>query len=873
MTAFRHPRVLVDRARTATIRAAQALVVLLAMVLAVCAPVQAGVPDGLAAKDWQAIQAQLPIRPMGWDTSGGALQQGKLTAGDAQTGDYLGYSVAVSGDTAVVGAHYEDTGGFNAGAAYVFVRSGGSWSQQAKLVAGDPQANDYFGYSVALDGDTVLIGAYGKSIGAGAAYVFVRSGGNWIQQDKLVAADAEAYDGFGYSVALEGDTALVGARFEATGGTEAGAAYVFVRGSGNWSQQAKLVAVDAEAYDWFGWSVALDGDTALVGAPYEGDGGSAAGAAYVYVRSGGSWSQQAKLVAGDAQAGDQFGLSVALDGDTALVGAYGESAFAGAAYVYVHSGGIWSQQAKLVAGDAQAGDWFGWSVALDGDTVLVGAPYEDDGGTEAGAAYVYVRGGVNWIQQAKLVAGDPQAYDVFGLSVALDGDTVLVGAYGEDDGGADTGAAYVFVPVYAVQAAVSGLAGTGLVLRNNGGDDLAIAADGSHAFATLLADGSAYAVTVATQPTNPPQTCTVSGGDNDDGSGTMAGAPVTVSVTCATVSYTVTATATGNGTITPASQSVDHGDTATITVTPAVGHHVVSVTGDTCTPADNGDGTWTAPNITADCAVTATFAINAYTVTATATGNGTITPASQSVDHGDTAMLTVTPAVGHHVDTIGGTCPSGTLTGTSYQTGAITGDCSVTVAFAPDAPAVYVVTASASGNGTIAPASQSVTHGSAATFTMTPDAGHHVDTISGTCPAGTLTGSSYQTGAITGDCSVTVAFAPDAPAVYVVTANATGNGTIAPASQSVTHGSAATFTVTPDAGHHVDTIGGTCPAGTLTGTSYQTGPITGDCSVEVAFAVTVAATATPVPVDARWALLLLAALLAAAGLRRRRAMG
>ncbi|WP_123521307.1 FG-GAP repeat protein, partial [Pseudofulvimonas gallinarii] len=555
MTAFRHPRVLVDRARTATIRAAQALVVLLTMVLAVCAPVQAGVPDGLAANDWQAIQAQLPIRPMGWDTSGGALQQGKLTAGDAQTGDYLGYSVAVSGDTAVVGAHYEDTGGFNAGAAYVFVRSGGSWSQQAKLVAGDPQANDYFGYSVALDGDTVLIGAYGKSIGAGAAYVFVRSGGNWIQQDKLVAADAEAYDGFGYSVALEGDTALVGARFEATGGTEAGAAYVFVRGSGNWSQQAKLVAVDAEAYDWFGWSVALDGDTALVGAPYEGDGGSAAGAAYVYVRSGGSWSQQAKLVAGDAQAGDQFGLSVALDGDTALVGAYGESAFAGAAYVYVHSGGIWSQQAKLVAGDAQAGDWFGWSVALDGDTVLVGAPYEDDGGTEAGAAYVYVRGGVNWIQQAKLVAGDPQAYDVFGLSVALDGDTVLVGAYGEDDGGADTGAAYVFVPVYAVQAAVSGLAGTGLVLRNNGGDDLAIAADGSHAFATLLADGSAYAVTVATQPTNPPQTCTVSGGDNDDGSGTMAGAPVTVSVTCATVSYTVTATATGNGTITPASQS------------------------------------------------------------------------------------------------------------------------------------------------------------------------------------------------------------------------------------------------------------------------------------------------------------------------------
>jgi len=339
----------------------------------------------------------------------------------------------------------------------------------------------------------------------------------------------------------------------------------------------------------------------------------------------------------------------------------------------------------------------------------------------------------------------------------------------------------------------------------------------------------------------------------------------TCSATFAIIAYTVAANATGNGTVTPASQNVDHGDTAMITITPDAGHHVDTI-GGTC-PAGTLTGTsyQTGP-ITAACIVEVAFAPDApavYVVTANATGNGTIAPASQSVDHGNTATFTVTPDLGHHIDTIGGTCAAGTLTGTSYQTGAITGDCSVTVAFAPD---VYTVTASATGNGTVTPASQSVDHGNTATFTVTPDLGHHIDTIGGTCAAGTLTGTSYQTGPITGDCSVTVAFAPDAPAVYVVTANATGNGTITPASQSVDHGDTATFTVTPDAGHHVDTIGGTCPAGTLTGTSYQTGPITAACIVEVAFAVTVAATATPVPVDARWALLLLAALLAAAGL-------
>jgi len=343
------------------------------------------------------------------------------------------------------GRLWRTTAAPNAGAAYVFVRSGGVWSPQAKLVAGDPQAGDGFGWSVALDGDTAVVGAHGENGYAGAAYVFVRSGGIWSQQAKLVAGDAEAYDQFGLSVALDGDTALVGANGKSS---YAGAAYVFVRSGGSWSQQARLVAGDAAADDWFGHSVALDGDTVLVGAPYEDEGSKDAGAAYVFVRNGGSWNQQAKLMALDAKPYDWFGYSVALDGDTVLVGAPYEAtggSAAGAAYVFVRGGGIWGQQDKLTAADAAAGDQFGGSVALDGDTAVVGAPYEDEGGSVAGAAYVFVRGNGVWGQQAKLTAGDAEAGDGFGWSVALDGDTALVGAPYEDDGGSNAGAAYVFV--------------------------------------------------------------------------------------------------------------------------------------------------------------------------------------------------------------------------------------------------------------------------------------------------------------------------------------------------------------------------------------------------------------------------------------------
>jgi len=349
-------------------------------------------------------------------------QQAELTASDAATGDYFGISVALSGSTALIGAPDKNS---LTGAAYVFVLP----SQQAELVASDAAADDFFGSSVAISGSIAVVGAYGNNSEAGAAYVFVRSGKTWSQQAELTASDAATGDLFGYSVALSGTTAVVGAFGNKS---RTGAAYVFARSGKTWSQQAELTASSAATGDEFGGSVAISGSTALIGAPAK---KKDTGAAYVFVRSGTTWSQQAELTASDAAKDDYFGVSVALSGSTAVVGAEGNNTYTGAAYVFVRSGIAWSQQAELTASDAAKADYFGFSVALSGSTALIGA-------YGAGAAYVFVRSGTNWSQQAELTASDAAENDFFGYSVALSGSTALIGAYGDNSG---AGAAYVFV--------------------------------------------------------------------------------------------------------------------------------------------------------------------------------------------------------------------------------------------------------------------------------------------------------------------------------------------------------------------------------------------------------------------------------------------
>ena len=273
---------------------------------------------------------------------------------------------------------------------------------------------------------------------------------------KLLATDGQAGDYFGWSVAISGDgnTAIIGARGDGNA-TDAGSAYIFVRSGTNWSYQAKLLASDGQSGDYFGRSVALssDGNTAIIGAYLDDDKATDAGAAYIYVRSGTNWTYQTKLLASDGQASDYFGYSVAIsgDGNTAIIGAYGDddkATNAGAAYIFTRSNTDWIQQTKLLASNGQGGDYFGYSVAIsrDGDTAIIGAYGDDDKAIDAGSAYIFVRSGTNWSYQTKLLASDGQANDYFGYSVAIsgDGNTAIIGAYADDDKGTDAGSAYIF---------------------------------------------------------------------------------------------------------------------------------------------------------------------------------------------------------------------------------------------------------------------------------------------------------------------------------------------------------------------------------------------------------------------------------------------
>jgi len=365
------------------------------------------------------------------------IPQFKLTASDAAGEDFFGCSVSVSGDTAVVGSSFDDDGGTDSGSAYVFTRSGSTWTQQAKLTASDAAVEDRFGDSVSVSGDTAVVGAWKDDDGgesSGSAYVFTRSGSTWTEQAKLTASDAAVEDLFGRSVSVSGDTAVVGSSFDDDAGESSGSAYVFTRSGSTWTQQAKLTASDAAVLDAFGRSVSVSGDTAVVGA---------SGSVYVFARSGSSWTQEAKLTASDAAAGDGFGISVSISGGTAVVGAkYDDDA--GSAYVFTRSGSTWTQQAKLTASDAAAYDWFGDPVSVSGDTAVVGANGNDDAGSASGSAYVFKRSGSTWTQQAKLTASDAAAGDLFGWSVSVSGDTAVVGASSNDDAGSASGSAYVF---------------------------------------------------------------------------------------------------------------------------------------------------------------------------------------------------------------------------------------------------------------------------------------------------------------------------------------------------------------------------------------------------------------------------------------------
>ncbi len=400
--------------------------------------------------DDRAAQYPVTVDPLIWS------QQMKLLSSDGIAGDTLGSSVAIAGDTAIIGDPLHDYFSTNQGAAYVFVRAGGQWTQQQRLLASDYNSNDQFGYAVGISGDTAVIGApnhFAGATNAGQAYVYVRSGTTWTEQARLTVTGALTNDYLGRSIAVDVDTVVIGAPgVDLTGQTDAGAAYVFFRTGTTWAQQQRLVAGDALAADAFGSAVALSGNTAVVGAPRDDTtaGGVDAGSAYVFLRSGVTWAQQMQLGAADGLTTDLFGSAVAISIDTAVVGSpqadTAGGSNAGAAYVYLRSGTAWAPQQKLIAADGAAGDLFGSAVSIATDTAVVGSPFADTalGGTDSGAAYAWTRSGTTWTQQMKLTAADAVAGDQLGAAASISGDTIVTGVPLRTESFSRRGAAYVF---------------------------------------------------------------------------------------------------------------------------------------------------------------------------------------------------------------------------------------------------------------------------------------------------------------------------------------------------------------------------------------------------------------------------------------------
>jgi len=377
----------------------------------------------------------------------------KVTAQDADTGDWFGFAVSVDADYAIVAAPIDND---STGAAYIFEYNNGTWTQQGKLTASDGAVGDFFGSSVSISANHAIVGAAYDNGGTGSAYIFECNDGTWTQQAKLTASDGDDGDLFGHSVSISGDCAIVGARLNDTAGTDTGSAYIFYRyegGTNNWGQQAKLTADDATLQDRFGWSVSINGEYAIIGAIGDEPYGDYSGSAYIFRHNGTAWTQQAKLIASDGVELDKFGWSVSIDGYYAIVGAHkndenGDDS--GAAYIFAPNEvdpNNWDEQAKLTASDAAEDDHFGYSVAIGAGHALVGAYHNDENGSDSGAAYIFAPNDLNpdnWDQLAKLAASDAAASDYFGCSVDIGvGRRAIVGAYGNDDDGSESGSAYI----------------------------------------------------------------------------------------------------------------------------------------------------------------------------------------------------------------------------------------------------------------------------------------------------------------------------------------------------------------------------------------------------------------------------------------------
>ncbi|NOQ74253.1 MAG: T9SS type A sorting domain-containing protein [Crocinitomix sp.] len=374
----------------------------------------------------------------------------KLTASDAGEEDRFGARVAISGDRAIVGAYTNDDDGDDSGSAYIFELVEDEWVETQKLTASDASEHDQFGRAVSISGDRVIVGAprtSGDGSFSGSAYVFELLGDTWVEIEELTASDAAEYDYFGWSVAISGDTVVVGAYSNDDDGLAGGSVFIFGLVEDEWVETQKLTASDAEFGDAFGRSVAISGDRIIVGAYTKDDFGEMSGAAYIFELTDALWVEIEKLNASDASEDDLFGGSVSISGDIAIVGAVWNDGYytnSGSAYIFELVEDEWVETQKLSASDSSAFDHFGGSVSISGNKVAVGARYNDAEGGNSGAAYMFEMIEDTWVEIEKITASDAGEENHFGGSVSIFGDRAIVGASWDDDAGFKSGSAYIF---------------------------------------------------------------------------------------------------------------------------------------------------------------------------------------------------------------------------------------------------------------------------------------------------------------------------------------------------------------------------------------------------------------------------------------------
>ena len=749
----------------------------------------------------------------------------------------FGFAIASTGDYLFVGAYGESGAALESGRVYAYKRDQGgtnNWGLLKTITQSDPASMDFFGTSVAAYGNTLVVGASGDNHSGqsdpGSAYVFYQDQGgtdNWGQVAKLTASDTANYFMYGNAVAIYGDTIVVGSSRNTWQVNDSGAVYVYDRdngGSDAWGEVAILTPSDGAADDKFGYSVSIYGDDVAVGAPdHDTSYNTNNGAVYVFSRDQGgtdAWGQVTSLVRTDEDGygSDYFGSTVSIYSDEILAGAremapgpyqyYGY----GAAYLFErNTGGAdnWGLTHKFTASDEDYGASFGGGALLSGDYAFIGAYGKDD---YRGAAYLFERntgGSGNWGEVTKLLAQDASSDDYLGRSLALNGDLLMVGAEGDDDGGNAAGAVYIYEDLDTptlhsptVADLLTTSATLGATVWSDGGAGISergVVWSTSANPTTTINEGSDTA-------SGTTGVFTVSAGSLTPGATyhyrayatTANGTAYTADETFTTLQiFTIVASAGTGGTISPSgSVSVTQGNNQSFSITPDSGYGVVAVL------VDGGSvGAVTSyefSNVQANHTISVSFVL-IHTITASADTGGTIAPSgATTVVHGNSQSFTITANTGYQIaDVLVDSSSVGAVS--SYTFTNVTADHTISASFV----LVHTITATAGTGGTIAPnGATTVVHGNSQSFTITANTGYQIaDVLIDGSSVGAVT--SYTFNNVTTDHTIGATFVQ----LHSITATAGSNGTIAPSGATiVVHGNSQGFTITPDTGYQIANV-------------------------------------------------------------------